>query len=84
VLRVVPTEGGEAVELVRFTPTTLFVTQFLPFFDQYALSHRVWSPASDALVLPMASDGTSRITVVPVDGSGARVIAEGEMPAWSR
>ena len=84
VLRVVPAEGGDPVDLARFTPTTRFLTQFLPFFDQYALSHRVWSPAGDALVLPMAADGRSQITVVPIDGSGARVIAEGEMPAWSR
>ena len=32
---------------------TAVVGQFLPFFDQYALSHSVWSPDSGAVVLPM-------------------------------
>lgn len=68
--------------LASFTPTPLFLTQFLPFFDQYALSHRLWSPAGDALVLPML-DEARRSWVTVVDLSGRRqVLAEGDMPFW--
>ena len=30
-----------------------FVNQLLPYFDQYALSHRLWSPDSASLLLPL-------------------------------
>ncbi len=69
--------------LSNFSPTRLFVNQFLPFFDQYALSHRVWSPDSDALLMPMMVDGKSQLTVLPIDKSGNTVIAEGFMGFWS-
>lgn len=84
-LSVVDVASGAQRSLAAFQPTELFLTQFIPFFDQYALSHRLWSPASDALVLPM-TDGTGRdgIYVIPVDGSSSRRIAEGSMAFWSR
>jgi TolB protein len=70
--------------VATFRPTDLFVNQFLPFYDQYALSHHVWSPDSRALVLPvLGGDGASHIELFPADGSAPRRIADGEMPAWS-
>jgi TolB protein len=71
----------ESRYLYSFTPTQVFVGQFLPFFDQYALSHRVWSPDSDALALSVVEDGRAQGAVVPLDGS-PRLIAEGTMPFW--
>ncbi len=60
------------------------LTQFIPYFDQYARSHRLWSPASDAVVLPLVDDaGTSHITIVPADGSSPRSITEGVAAFWS-
>jgi TolB protein len=62
----------------------IVVRQFLPFFDQYALSHRLWSPASKAIVLPLVDDtGTSHITIVPADGSAQRQVADGVAAFWS-
>jgi TolB protein len=67
---------------VRLSDT--FLQQVLPYFDQYALSHRIWSPASDAFVLPIVgADGVAHITVVPADGRDPRVIADGEIGFWS-
>ena len=67
-----------------FTPTFLFVTQFLPFFDQYALSHSIWSPQSDAVVLPtINAQNAETITVFPLDGL-AQTIADGDTPFWNR
>jgi len=62
----------------------LVLTQFVPFGDQYARSHRVWSPTSDAIVLPLQDEtGVSHITIVPADGSAERRIAEGVAAFWS-
>ncbi len=65
-------------------PAIGFVDQVLPYFDQYALSHRVWAPDSASIVLPLV-DGTGRtqIAVVPADGTDGRTIANGESAFWS-
>ncbi len=85
-LSVVDVESGVTQQLTTFAPSPLFVGQFLPFFDQYALSHRLWSPEGDALALPMlaAEDGqtTSQVVVVPLEGE-PRSVAQGDMPSWS-
>ncbi len=62
----------------------LFVSQLLPYFDQYALSHRIWSADSHAIALPVvADDGTSGIVAIPADGGAATRIADGVAAAWS-
>ena len=81
-LRVVNVKTGTDRLLLPFTPTPLFANQFLPFFDQYALSHRVWSPDSAALVLPLQSPDGPKVVVVPLSGEPS-VLADGEMPFWS-
>lgn len=82
-LSVVEVATGRSRLLTAFSPTPLFVGQFLPFFDQYALSHAVWSPESDAVVLPMLGESGPQIVVVPLGGE-PETIAQGEMPFWSR
>jgi TolB protein len=69
--------------LFSFVPTITFVTQFLPFFDQYALSHRLWSPDSSALVLPMVENGRNEIFIINVVSGQKQFLAEGSMPFWS-
>lgn len=83
-LWVVDVASGEQRLLSSFQPTPIFVTQFIPYFDQYALSHRLWSPASDALVLPRL-DGSGRqgIYVIPIDGGQQQRVADGSMAFWS-
>jgi TolB protein len=62
----------------------LFVNQVLPFFDQYALSHRFWAPDGTAIVLPVVGDGdVTRLLAIPADGSDARLIATAEFGSWS-
>jgi TolB protein len=75
---------GEGRRLLNFTPTLTFLSQLMPFFDQYALSHRLWSPTSDALVLPLLEDGRSFIYIVPIHGGDRRFLAEGSMASWSQ
>lgn len=77
------TRRAERRRLAQFAPLELFVAQFLPFFDQYALSHRLWSPDSAALVLPAELGGTP--TVIRLDAADGRMtpLAPGVMAAWS-
>jgi TolB protein len=82
-LKVVEVADGRVVDLGAFVPSRLFVQQFLPFFDQYALSHRIWSPGSEALVLPILDEeGRSQVTVFTLDGERRTVIA-GDGPFWN-
>ena len=61
----------------------LFVNQVLPFFDQYALSHRFWSPDGSAFALPAVdNDGVTQVVAFPADGSDARVVATGRIGFW--
>ena len=83
-LWVLEMESGVRNRLVTFRPTDLFLRQFLPYFDQYALSHRLWAPDGSALVLPVQEGRAENIYVVPADGQQLRLIAEGEVAFWSR
>ncbi|MEM7117144.1 MAG: hypothetical protein AAF614_32220 [Chloroflexota bacterium] len=82
-LSVLDLDTGQGLQLLQFQPTALFLTQFLPFFDQYAHSHRLWAPDSDALVLPVRENGVDEIKVIPVSGGLARTIAQGSIAFWS-
>lgn len=82
-LTVIDVETGETRDLATFGPTRLFVGQFLPFFDQYALSHRLWSPDSAAIVLPLIENGVNRVKVFPINGEAPLDLGRGDMPVWS-
>jgi TolB protein len=82
-LSVVDVATGRGLHLLDFVPTATYLTQFLPFFDQYALSHRIWSPDGRALVLPVWEDNANVIMVVPANGGQPYRLAEGEIAFWS-
>jgi len=75
--------SGQSRLLLTFQPSTIFLRQFLPFFDQYALSHRLWSPDSRALVIPLVEAETDRLYVIPVDRREIWPVAEGSAGFWS-
>jgi TolB protein len=75
--------SGESRQLLTFLPTALYVSQFLPFFDQYALSHRVWSPDGRSLVLPVQEPEADVIYVVSTADGRTRAVAEGAIGFWS-
>jgi TolB protein len=76
--------GAAATHLKTFRPTRLFLLNFLPFFDQYGLSHQIWSPQSDSLVIPVMENGQGSVHVVPLDGRNSISIADGMIAFWSR
>jgi TolB protein len=86
----VDVESGESFLITTFRPARSFASLLLPFFDQYALSHRIWSPNSDAVVLPIAESDDARdiagICIVPIERRSGppRRIAEGTIAFWSQ
>lgn len=83
-IRFIDVEAGTATPLQLVGLSPLFVNQVLPYFDQYALSHRVWSPDGTSILLPLVGDdGTEVLQVLPADGSASRVLAPGSMGFWS-
>lgn len=75
----------QSFRLATFEPSRLWISQFLPFFDQYALSHSIWSPDSRALVLPMLNDdGRPGIYVVSADDGQREFLTDGVIGFWSK
>ena len=66
----VDAQTGDIGSQTAVVPGRLFITQLLTYFDQYALSHQLWSPDSATFLMPITtSDGATRIAVLPRDGS---------------
>jgi hypothetical protein len=64
--------------------TNHFVSQFLPYFDQYALSHHVWAPDSSTILLPLIDEtGHDRLVALPADGSPSSRVFDGEFGFWT-
>ncbi len=75
-------DGSELTELVRFTPDPSFVTEFLPFFDQYAQSVSLWSPDGSAIAFPGSIGDESGIWVQEIGGDPV-LIADGTWVSWA-
>ena len=83
-LQFVDVASGAATTPAIVSLSSLFVNQVLPYFDQYALSHRVWSPDGTSILLPVVTaDGVETLESLPKDGSSARVLAPGSIGFWS-
>jgi len=75
--------SGEIQSQRVVQPGRLFIDQFLTYFDQYALSHRVWAPDSSSLLLPVTDKaGTTRVAVVYRNGEAPAAI-DGAIGFWS-
>ena len=75
--------SGEISSQRVVQPAAQFIDQFLSYFDQYALSHRLWAPDSSSLLMPVNDrDGTPRIAVMFRNGDQPRAI-EGAIGFWT-
>jgi WD40 repeat protein len=75
--------SGRTLSQPVVRPGQRFVSAFLAYFDQYALSHRVWAPDSSSILLPeVGLDGVTRVSVRFPDGSDP-VLLDGEIGFWS-
>jgi TolB protein len=75
-------DGTSTVDLDVFAPSQVFVSQYLPFFDQYAGSHRLWSPEGDAFVFAGTVGARNGIWVRLLDAPAATWVAEGDVAFW--
>jgi len=79
----VDVDSGATRWLATVTPSRTFLSQELPFFDQYARSHARWSPDGTMLALPVRNaTGREAIWIVDVATGTLRELAPGAMPAW--
>ncbi len=83
-LSVIDVESGKGLELADVTLPTIFLSQFLIYFDQYALSHNLWSPDSEQIVLPVISDHENQIMVISAKSGRMNKIGDGHMAFWSK
>lgn len=89
---VIAAGGGQARKLCSFVTTGAESIAY-QVFDQYALSHRIWSPDSRALVFAgvMLKEGQApaeqmpppSVWVLPIDGGPPRELADGSIAFWS-
>ena len=64
-------------------PGRTFIDQFLTYFDQYSLSHRIWAPDSSSVLMPeVAADGSTHLAVRFADDRPPLAL-EGEIGFWS-
>lgn len=80
---VVVWEAGDTRLITTIEIPGSLITEALAFFDQYAQSWRMWSPGSDAIVLPGTIEDDEGIWVIPADGSDPVNIYDGDWAAWS-
>jgi TolB protein len=74
---------GELRRLGVISPHPRFVREVLLFFDQYAQSHSLWSPDSNAVVFPGAVDGDPGIWVYLLNEEEPAKAGEGSWVVWS-
>lgn len=75
--------GSEVTFFEPYRPTSLFLTEYLPFWGQYVRHQQPWSPTSDAFAYAMVdSTGTGRIMVQPIEGGEPVDVADGSHVSW--
>jgi TolB protein len=83
-LRILDAATGEGRARRTVQVSDLFAVQVLPFFDQYALSHRIWASDSSGIVLPIAAEsGLDEVVVFAADERAPRSLGAGSMAFWS-
>ncbi len=89
---VVDVASGQANAVIDFAPSRAQL-QVFQYFDQYALSHRLWSPDSERFVFsgnagsdahPLLAVRSPQVYVVEAkQGTSPQVVANGESAFWS-
>ena len=74
---------GKTLSQPIIRPAERFVTSLLTYFDQYALSHRLWAPDSASILMPEVDEvGRTHIIVRYADGSDP-IQLDGDFAFWS-
>jgi hypothetical protein len=65
-------------------PGQRLVSEVLPYFDQYELSHRLWAPDSSSFLLPIETDaGVTEVVAFPPDGGESPFSIAAGAAFWS-
>lgn len=64
-----------------FEPTSTFVAEYLPFWDQYTRTVSVWAPDGSAFVGVETLGGGGQVWIQPLDGE-RRVLGDGMFASW--
>ncbi len=76
-------DGSERTEFPGFTPTRAFLSEYLPFWEQYSRGLTLWSPDGQAFAYPAAGPDGDRILVQPVSATEPLDVGAGTVVAWS-
>jgi Tol biopolymer transport system component len=89
---VIEVANGQTYDVVDFVPSRPLLLVF-QYFDQYALSHRFWSPDSKAFVFPGAAGPDARpaiglrdptiYAVEATKGATPKALSDGHIAFWS-
>ena len=82
-LQWIVSNGDSVRRLAPFRPSVSWMREVLPYFEQYAHSHAVWSADSRQLVAPAVDGaGSTHAVVHTVDGPPATEYLPGARLAW--
>jgi TolB protein len=79
-------DGATTRRYAAFFPSRVLLRDYLPYFDQYAQSHRLWSPDGSAFVFAgTLANGESGIWLQPVGEEDAQPVSlgPGVYATWS-
>lgn len=78
-------DGQQSTPYAAYFPSRIYLDSYLPFFDQYAQSHRIWSPDGDAFVFTgTLPDGRSGVWVQALAAdSEPLLVGPGVFATWS-
>jgi TolB protein len=85
-LSILDVETGRILKIGQFLPTTSFLKEVVPLYDQYQRSSTIWSPDSKKIVVnAIAEDNNPGIFIVSaITKETPRFIDYGTLPFWSR
>ncbi|MDH5615107.1 MAG: hypothetical protein OEY62_01020 [Acidimicrobiia bacterium] len=78
-------DGATSTSYGSVTPTPSFATSYLPFWDQYSRSHRMWAPDGSAFTYSgLTETGEPAVWVQAIEGDPEpSQVASGDLVFWS-
>ena len=77
-------DGEELQELTSFTPTAVFLQNYVAFADQYTETPRLWSPDGAAIAFGALIDGGAATAVALMEDMGRSTsLGAGDVAFWS-
>lgn len=66
-------DGEGVVSFEPYRPTDLYISQYLPFADQYSRSQTAWSPDGSAFAYVRTTGGEGEVRIQPLKGEAMSV-----------